>query len=360
MLPAGRERDATIATVSSPSPSVRPDDTGSTRRNAWVGAVVGGVVAVVIILASSHGHVSQMTKGDGLIYRYVAAHLSTPAADIHPVVKARGTSLRYGRVGLPIAIWVASGGHPSAMQYAQPVVMVVSAAAACSAAALLFSGGGGLPALLPYLAPGFALSVAGGYAEALAVALALWAVVFAIRKRWVGCAVMLCGALLTRENAIAVLLGIAVWVIVRDQARALVALVASLIPVGAWYLFVKQRYGYIPPLDPYLRKDTDTVGTPMIALIHSFTRAGPTRSKVMAGIHVGLGAAAVALARWSLFGFIAVAATLQVLVSGPFAWHYIGEAARTAVFLQLFVVLAALAWLRPSWTQPQALTERGR
>jgi len=324
-------------------------------RKVWTSAIVGAVIAIAIILSSSRGQVSQMTKGDGLIYRYVAAHLNTAPADIHPVVRARGTSLRYGRIGLPIVLWTVSAGQPSAMRYAQPIVMVLAAAAASAGTAVLFPGAGPLSALIPFLAPGFALSIAGGYAEGLAVALAVWATIFAARRRWWWCAIALCAAMLTRENAIAVLLGVGVWAVVRGSARAVPVLVSSLVPVGAWYVFVQQRYGYLPPLDPYLRKATDTVGTPVIALIRSFTRAGAGRSKAMAGIHVGLAAIAVRLGRRSLFGYIAVAASLQLLVSGPFAWRYIGEAARTAVFLQLFVALALVTWLRPAWADRDTL-----
>ena len=344
-------REVSSRTSSTPD----PDDTSAPRKRAAAAALVGAIVAVVIILASSRGNVSDMTYGDGLIYRYVAAHLSTQPQDVHPVVRERGTSLRYGRIGLPITIWVVSAGQPSAMRYVQPLVMVASAAAASAAAALLLPGAGPLAPILPFVAPGFPLSIAGGYAEALAVALVLWAVVFALRKRWGWCAVMLAWAILTRENAAAILIGIGIWTMWHGNVRRTPVIAASLVPVAGWWAFVKQRFGYVPPLDSYLREQTDTVGTPGVALVRSFTDAASGRAASMAAFHVGLAAVAIALARRSLFGLIAAVLSLQVLVSGPFAWKFIGEAARTGVFIQLFVALAVVGWRRPAWADPASV-----
>jgi hypothetical protein len=75
----------------------------------------------------------------------------------------------------------------------------------------------------------------------------------------------------------------------------------------------------------------------------------------MASLHLAAALVAILLARRSLFGFIAAAASLQVFVSGPFAWRYIGDGARTGLFLQLFIALAILAWRRPAWADPRSL-----
>jgi hypothetical protein len=343
-----------VASRTRPSPDVH--DPGEPKRRAFVAALIGAILSTSIILANSRGAVGDMTFGDGLIYRYVAANLDRDPGDVHPVVEQRGTSLRYGRIGLPATIWIVSAGRPSAMRYTQPLIMVISAAGAAAAAALLFPGAGPFASLVPFIAPGFPLAIAGGYAEALGVALALWAVVFALRRRWIWCAVMLAWAILTRENAGAVLAGIVAWMIWRGPARRVPIVVASLAPVAGWWAFVRGRYGHIPPLDPYLRVETDTVGTPLAAIVRSFTDAASVRAATMAAFHVALAVAAVALARRSLFGLIAAILSLQVLVSGPFAWRFIGEAARTGVFLQVFVALAIVAWRRPTWADPGGLT----
>ena len=51
---------------------------------------VGSLLAAVIVIASWAGDPEHKTAyGDGLIYRYVASHLSTPPGEINPVVSER-------------------------------------------------------------------------------------------------------------------------------------------------------------------------------------------------------------------------------------------------------------------------------
>jgi hypothetical protein len=328
------------------------------RSRPVVAGLLTAAIAAVILVANSHGHVDRMAFGDGLIYRYVAGHLSTPPDQVDPVVRERGSSLRYGRIGLPALIWAASAGRPKAIPFAQAAVMIVAAGAAGAAASLLFPGAGLFGGLIPFLALGFQLSIAGGFAEALAVACALWAVVVALRGRWWWCAGFVAAAMLTRENAGFVLLGLAVCAIVRRDRRALVPLACSLVPVAIWWGFVAARFGHIPPLDPYLRVTTDTVGTPGLAIVRSLIHAASVASASMAAAHLALGAFGSSLARRSWYGVLAAAVALQVLGSGPFAWRYVGDAARTGVFVQLFAVFAIVAWLRPAWVPEEALPAR--
>jgi len=321
---------------------MRDDGALRVRRSPVACALVAGAFAAAIILASSGGQVDRMAYGDGLIYRYVAAHLAQDRTEVDPIVVERGTSLRYGRVGLPAAIWVASAGRPTAMRYTHPIVIVLAAAAAGAAASVLMPGAGAVAAILPFLAPGFSIAVAGGFAEVLAVAFGLWAAVLARRARWLAAAATLGGALLTRENAGAILLGLIVWYALIDRERRAFVLLLSFVPVGIWYTFVDARYGHVPILDPYLRVATDTIAPPFIAVWRSlaFVPAGPT---TVAAIHVTLMLFAFALWRRSVFGTIAAAAGLQVLSAGPFSWHFIGEAVRAFTFLQLFLILTVVA-----------------
>src|SRR5687768_276568 len=137
------------------------------RSPRFFAAVAAAIVAAGIVLASSRGNVERMTVGDGEIYQYVAAHLAQDPEDVHPVVMERGTSLRYGRVGFPALIWLASAGRPSAMRYVQPILIVAAAAAAGAASATLVPRAGPLAPLVPFLAPGFSISVQGGFADAV-------------------------------------------------------------------------------------------------------------------------------------------------------------------------------------------------
>lgn len=280
-----------------------------------------------------------MVFGDGVVAQYVAAHISAGPNEVDPLVVGIGTSLRYGRIGLPASIWLASAGQPEAMPYAQPAVIVFAVGAASAAVSVLLPEAGPIGALLPFAAVGLLLSMLGGYAEVLAAAASLWATVFALRGRWFPAVLVLSAAMLTRENAGAVLLGLLAWTLMQRRFRGALILTSSLIPVAAWHTIVALRYGHLPFLDPYLRVTTDTIGLPFVSVWQSLTQV-PFKSAAIAGIHAMLAVVAFALWRSSSLGTIASASALQVLWAAPFAWHFIGDAMRVSMFLELFTMLA--------------------
>jgi hypothetical protein len=312
-----------------------------TGKRVFAHWLLGAVVALIALAAVSRFSVNKMAYGDGLIYRYVASHLTTPPRQIDRVISDRGTSVRYGRIGFPALIWLGAAGQRPAMPYSQAALIVLSAGAAGAATALLVPTSGLLGSLLPFIAPGFALSVVGGYGEVVAVALALWAVILARREHWWGACSLLACAMLTRENAGAVLIGLIVWELIRRRPRAALILATSVIPLAAWYLFVDARFGHIPLFDPYLHSTTDTIAIPFIAIGRSLTH-GPVSSIATAAIHLGLAFVALWLWRHSMLAIIAAAASLQVFSSGVFAWHFVGDAMRAFTFLEVFLLLAVL------------------
>jgi hypothetical protein len=315
------------------------------RQRALLAMILAGVVALGALIAESRGHVDRMAYGDGLIYRYVAAHLDTPPSQIDPVVSSRGTSLRYGRIGFPIMIWIASGGQPRAMPYAQAALIVIFAGIAGAATSKLFPAAGPIGALLPFVAPGFSMSVVGSYGEVPAVALGLWAVIMARRERWIPATLLLAIALLVREDAGVVLIGLVIWELYQRRVKATAVLCTSVIPLLAWYLVVKARYGHIPLFDPFLQVGTRT---PVIAAIHA-VQHGSWASVIAAGIHVVLMLYAFWMWRRSIYSAVAAAAGLQVLSSGVLAWQYVGDALRVFTFLQLFVLITLLFY---RWPEP--------
>lgn len=330
------------------APAVRaPALDAGERRAAIRAAILAGAVAVVAILGFSGGNVYKMTLSDGLISRYIAANMNADPEDVHPVVTKRGTSLRYGRIGLSAVIWALSAGRAPVMPYVQPMIMVLCAAAVGAAVALLFPRAPPTFVLAPFLALGYLLSVVAGFQDALAIALGLWAVVAATRDRWWWTAALLGAALLTRENAGAVLVGLALWLAMQRRFKEIAVLTASLLPVAGWYAYVAARYGHTPILDPYLRVKTSTIRTPLVAVWQSLTRT-PFDSALVVIVHVVLAAAAFALWRRSMLGAVAAAAGLQVLAAGPFAYRFIGEAVRAFTPLQLYLLLALMRLPRAS------------
>jgi hypothetical protein len=154
--------------------------------------------------------------------------------------------------------------------------------------------------------------------------------------------------MLTRENAGAVLLGLAVWFALRRRYGVIARLALSALPIAAWYGFVAWRYGHFPILDPYLRVTTETIATPFVAIWRSLTDSTASGA-LTAGFHLTLALIAFALWRSSIVGAIAAACGLQVLAAGRFSFVYEGEAFRQFTLLQLFLILA-LGWRR--WSEP--------
>lgn len=312
-------------------------------RQAALSALLGALVAVLILWSHSKGDINRTAYGDGLIYRYVAGHLDQPRAAVDPVVSSRGTSLRYGRIGLPGAIWLLSAGRASAMPWAQAGLMVFSAAVASAAMSLLLPIGL-LAALLPFLAPGFPEALSGGFADGFAAALCVFAVLLCVRERWLWAAIVMAIAILSRENAAIILLGLGAWGLLKRDRRA-VLLALSLVPTMIWYGIIAERYGHIPVLDPYLRVTTQTVGPPFLALLRSIAHPASLEAEIVLCLHILAAGVGIVLGRRTIFGLLVAASSLQLLISGPFAWQLIGEATRTAVILQMFVVASLGAWV---------------
>ncbi|MFY9585881.1 MAG: hypothetical protein WAT66_00340 [Actinomycetota bacterium] len=335
------------------------------RRRLLGAFALGAALATAIVVAQWRSDPAHRTAyGDGLIYRFVAAHIGAGEADVarfdpDRVVIDRGTSLRYGRIGMPALVWLVSGGKASVMPTTQPIVMIVAAGFACAGVAALFPRGGPLSALLPFLAPGFPLAIAGGYAECVAVAFGVWAVWLALRDRWWPSALLLGAAILTKENAAVIMVGLGIWLLVRKRWQPAFILAAGAVPVVAYWLFIANRFGHIPPLDPYLRVATTTIGTPVVALIQSFTDAYSTESIVVALIHIAAGAVVIALLRSSIYALIGSVAALQLLAVGPFGWRFIGDATRISTIFEVFVILAIATRMRPAATLDEAVSALG-
>jgi len=313
----------------------------SAASTAVRAALVGGALAFVIIGVASRFDVRKMTFGDGVLYRYVAENLAAPPAQIAHDLGGHGTALRYGRIVLPAMTWTLSAGNSHGMEYVQPLLMIVAAAAIAAGTRLLFTSSGPLISLTPFVAPGLTTSLAGGFAEPVAVAFVIWAVVLTRKGWWLGAAPLLSLAILTRENAAAALVGLAVWCLLKGKPRGAAILATSLVPVGAWYLIVRARFGFLPQNDPFLRHTVNAFGPPFIAAWRSLTQSGGLATLIVA-IHLVIAIWALYLWRSSDLGAIAGASALQLMWNGPPQWHYVGDGVRLQVFLEVSFVLVVL------------------
>jgi hypothetical protein len=312
-------------------------------RRAVVAAIVGAALSAALIVGSSGAEVDRMTFGDGVLFRYVAQHLAAGPGEVDEFLGPRGPALRYGRIGLPTVLWLASAGQRGAMRYAQPLLMVLSAAAASAAAAVWLSRlRAPVAAVVPFLGFGFSASLAGGFAEPLAIALCLWAVVLAQRERWAGAAALLSLAMLMRENAALVAFGLAMWLFVNGRRRAAWMLIAAALPVVVWHVVVGVRFGHLPLTDPFVTAEAAT-GPPFVELWRS-VRATHGIKLVQLGVHVAI---AVASWRWwrsSAFAAAAAAAALAVTWTGPYTWGFVGDGARATAFMDVCGAMALVTW----------------
>jgi len=298
--------------------------------------LAGFAIAIVVIAVSSHGHTDRMVFGDGRLFRAVASDLAGRNPQIQSYVRQSGTSLRYGRIGLPVLLWVASAGRPAAMPYAQPLLMILSAGAIAVAGYVLLGRRSMIAALTPFIAIGLTVSLAGGFAEPVAIAAVLWAIVLAREERFWLAAPLISFAILTRENSAAVLVGLLMWCAVRQHRRGAAILFVSLAPVAVWWAIVALRFGHIPIFDPW----TSRVAGSALASLWDATTSSAVGPMIVLALHLGL--AVVAFWRWrsSLYGSVAAAAGLSIVWIGMDVWRYTGDAMRVSSFLEVFTILA--------------------
>lgn len=279
-----------------------------------------------------------MTFGDGLLHRAVASHLAADGSSVPPIVAHSGPALRYGRIGFPVVLWILSAGREGAMPYVQPIIMVLCAAGIAMTTVALLPAPSVIFAMVPFVAIGLTLSLAGGFAEPLGVLLALLAVLLVERDRRWAAAAALAGAMFARENAAVVVVGLVAWIALRHRLRDAAAVSLSFLPVAAWHVIVDQRFGYLPLRDSWL-VETHAFGVPIVAVGRAL-REVPASAIVIIAVHLLVGAAALVLWKSSALGMVAAASAIPILSEGELSWRHIGDAARLAVFLEVFVILA--------------------
>ncbi len=316
-------------------------------RQLWLSGLVAAVIASIFILLSSGADFDRMTFGDGTFYRSVAADLDADRYDVEQSIAGSGAPIRYGRIGFPLVLWALSGGNSSAMNYVQPLLMVLSAAAIGIAFRVAGPAGGALGTAGAFVALGLPASLIAGVAEPFAIALIVWAVLALERQRPAWAALLLAGAVLVRENAVAVVAGLVVWELIRSRRRDALVLAFSVVPAAAWHAVVAVRFGHLPLLDPYLR-DNGTDLAPLIGTWRALTSLDLSASVVLVGHLI---AVVLALFWWrrSRAAIVAAANGLALLFVGPLTWVYPGDALRVASIFSTMFVLSL--WVARSGTR---------
>ncbi len=302
--------------------------------------LAGAVFALVFLGLMSRGSIERLTFGDGVLYRAVASDLDADASSVDPIVGASGPALRHGRIGLPALIWLLSGGQEAAMPFVQPLIMVLCAAGIAMVSVALLPGSTPIFGLAPFIAVGLTASLAGGFAEPLAVFLSLLGVLAIERDHRWGAAAALAGAIFARENSIVVVVGVVAWLVLQPRFRDAAAVATAVVPVAAWHMIVDARFGHLPLRDPWLI-DTGALGVPFLAAGRALGQVSPAGIALIV-VHLGLALVALRLWRRSPLWAVAAVAGPAALSVGEFSWRYIGDATRLSAFLEVFVILAVL------------------
>ena len=314
-------------------------------RRVWGAFAVGTLISSSIAFAAARGDIDNMTFGDGHIHRYVALNLATPPDEIDPAIVQSGTSLRYGRIGWPIVLWATSGGRASIINVTQPLATAAAGGAAFAALTALMPAVPVRRRLMLFAVPAVAIGISGGFAEPAALALSLWGL-YAFRDRSpLVAAPLFAAAILTKEIALTIVVGGALWALRRWRVRTgetALILFAAATPVAGWYLFVRARFGHIPVFDPYLQGDRG-VDIPGKGLIFSLTDPASAGSWLTAAFHVAIALAVLPFVRRSVYAMCAAFASLPLLITTPFTpWRFIGDGFRTSILIEVFAFITIL------------------
>lgn len=189
-------------------------------------------------------------------------------------------ALRNARWAYGALAWAVSGGDRDLVPWALLGVNLAAAAAVGGLAAGLARSAGRHAAwgLLVALWPGFAYSISLDTSELVASAFVLAGLLAARRRRWVWCGLALATAVLARDTAIVVPLGLAVagtWAWLRGRRVDATGQVAAggfaLAVFGGWQILQRARFGSWP----LTSSGDNNLAAPFTGLVHELRRSFP-------------------------------------------------------------------------------------
>jgi hypothetical protein len=318
------------------------------RRPALaVGAAAAAIAALAMMVnVVQHGQ-DYLFRNDAEFFWVVARDPFGSGDLFRPVAAITGNAYRYGRPLYPVLAWLLALGRPSVVRTTMMVVELLSFGAMVALAAELVARRGRRPfdAMAVLLVPGVWWAVIIAISEPLVMALML--LVFVLhhdgRRGWA--LVAAAALLLTRETAVLALLPLA-WADARrvGWVRAAAWLGAALVPLAAWWTWVRVRVGAWPFLDPSESR-RGALDLPLRGYLRF--RGDVTAGHVLA---FALVAATVVAAIWvwrrrPWFPITDAALLFAVLLLflGPNATRFPGEVLRLMMPAQVLVALAIIA-----------------
>lgn len=331
----------------------RRDDTKPFPREA---IVLGLIVAVLVGLALALG---AARSGSGYLINSDAKYSLKVAMD--PFGRGHtfagepadvGVAYRYGRILYPFLAWALALGRSSLVEWTMPVVYAASLGlmAACACALVASRGGSPVRGLWVLLAPAMFVTIPIVFSDPVFVALALLVYVLDVRGHRLATYVAAAAMLLAREAAVLALVPL-VWRDVRRRdARAVSSWALSVVPLVAWWAWVRARIGYWPPLDPaYGRRGA--LSWPLNGLITVIREGKPVSGWFLAAIIAGVITMAAGIyvwrrVRWHPVTDAAFWFSLLIGLLGPSAVRLPAQMLRLMLPAQVFIVLAFVSTIK--------------
>ena len=311
-----------------------------TVRLGIAAAIVAAVVMVVMVATKGQ---KSLFRNDAEFYWLVARDPFGDGAVFIPFQEEMGRAYRYGRILFPAIAWVLAAGQASIVPWTLMVVDVLAFGATVWLAAELCALRGrthrGLAVLL---VPAMWVALVIAVSEPLVFALILGTYLLWLRGQRAPALLVAAALLLAREAAAVALLPI-LWRDLRERGvRVLAGWALVPVPLLAWWVYVRARVGEWPFLDDSISR-REALSPPLGGAL-TIVREGASGDHVVAFV---LGALTIACAVWVARRFVwwpisqgALAYALLLLLLGPNAWRYPGEAIRLMGPAQILIVLA--------------------
>jgi hypothetical protein len=317
------------------------------RREAVLAGVGAAVVAafVMAIVVASKGRQS-LFRNDAEFFWLVARDPFADGSIFHPFAHEMGSAYRYGRVLFPLVAWLLVLGRASLVQWSLMVVDVVmfgvTVALACEWAGRRGRDHARGIAVLLVPAMWFALVLA--VSEPLVLALVLLMYLLDDGERRVATLVTAALLLLAREAAVVAILPLVARDLRARAPRRVASWALVVVPLAAWWVWVRVRVGEWPFLDPSISR-REALSAPFAGAV-TVVREGAGADHWLAFV---LGALTVVAAvwvfrthRWFPVAHGALAFAVVIPFFGANAWRYPGEAIRLLGPAQVLVALARI------------------
>jgi hypothetical protein len=303
-------------------------------------------VAVIVSVVVSFGY-GALLRGDGQHFYRVAVD---PFGDGHVFAGSEpgaGTAYRYGRMLFPFTAWLLALGQRAVIRWSMPLVYVGSIMLFATLAAALCqrAGRSAISGLAALLVPASFVTVPLMVPEILIAALVL--LIYTLTEMGRSTAARSAAALLllTRETAVLALAPLVLRQIRQRQWRAVAWWAAAVVPLVAWYVWLRVRIGVWPFGDPGHRPERalDLPVRGFLAMAWRETSDWPlVAAAVMGWITLSV-AAFVTWQKRTALAWAALCMASLVMVFGAGQSALPAEAVRLMLPAQLLTAVAALA-----------------